>query len=485
MIQIRFAIAYAHEEKGLATARQLSLWARLLQHTPDASQKVKDKIFALVQDAMRGFHSEDSIPEHRLLEAQLGGFVEEQVDPEYAWSEFLDPVKRMLDEISKVLRADLSRHDWLAMDLGTIVDEGIHPRDIHRSLISWGPRCPVHTKFGVSWRPKLQRHLREPGECPPHDGWCLEVAHLAAELNVFESLPRNVIRYADRERLGHHRPKRLDYSALVDELDRCLRTALSSPVEEVEDAAVGVAASRPIELPKKGIRPAHTDRVGGLAGQPIVARVADAQSAEEGNWGPIASSELGSPSMPVDSQQEKSNSEVDKTSDTDSASTKSREGGALVNQETNARHSKSKQQIEPSSHPTGDDHSFEPAGYLGILIDRQRYTVKREHYKHTIDFSGSKLKWDLLMHLIRLKDRFSSMDALRGVWVESGTEDYPQHGTIRDALSKLSRQLEPLRLMIKGKRSHGWQLIDRPDSPAAPRKGNRHQPQSRPRPNGS
>ena len=115
---------------------------------------------------------------------------------------------------------------------------------------------------------------------------------------------------------------------------------------------------------------------------------------------------------------------------------------------------------------TGDGPEREgevPPGYLGLIVDREQYTVRRQGPFEMITIER-KLTFDFLVYFVGRRDKWTSLEELKDVWRDSSGGDMfepPLRSVIDSALWELRRTIHSLGLTVTNRRRMGWRLTAR------------------------
>jgi hypothetical protein len=85
------------------------------------------------------------------------------------------------------------------------------------------------------------------------------------------------------------------------------------------------------------------------------------------------------------------------------------------------------------------DAKTEPGkpGYLGLILDEGFRTVRRQNREGILDLQSNNLSWGLLIRLMQSRGAYCSRQEIKVVWESHGNSEFPQDGTIDDAISRL------------------------------------------------
>jgi hypothetical protein len=111
----------------------------------------------------------------------------------------------------------------------------------------------------------------------------------------------------------------------------------------------------------------------------------------------------------------------------------------------------------------GDQHQVSATavkpGYLGLIVDEGSRIVSRGACRQ--DFGGKVKPWRVLIMLMRNGTKYTSVEALRGIWATDRTA--PEDTTIETTVSHLRKLLLPLRVAITNKYKLGYHFLRHPN----------------------
>jgi hypothetical protein len=102
-------------------------------------------------------------------------------------------------------------------------------------------------------------------------------------------------------------------------------------------------------------------------------------------------------------------------------------------------------------------HNTQP-GYLGLILDKQRFLVRRRGLAKEVDLSSQPLSWEILKLLFDAKRGFSNSVDLEAAWVSAGRTSNPNQRTMENRLTELRGFLRDLNVTISGSQKNGWRL---------------------------
>jgi hypothetical protein len=96
--------------------------------------------------------------------------------------------------------------------------------------------------------------------------------------------------------------------------------------------------------------------------------------------------------------------------------------------------------------------------HLGLELDKDKLQIRRDGFP-SVSLTRP-LLWSLLEVLMKRGGAFAGERAIRDAWA-SDEHGGPEPSTVRDALSQLRKELEPLCIGIENERGFGWRLVAR------------------------